>query len=421
MARRGEHAAEEEIGGSGIRGAGAFARAAPVYWLSVYPQVCAELAWQRRRAEAIPDPRLRRTALRVLASKRSNVDGAAAFAAFAPAARRAAVIRAQVAFQSVYDYLDALTEQPHPDPIANSRRLHGALIAAVAPRAAAAEAEARLRAEPAATVTATASVAAAVDAATAEDAAAAEDATAEDGADGRGAPAEDDGGYLQGTVQRCRAALRELPSYEAVRSSASRLASHIVGYQTYNVGGGAVPRAALADWARAHTPEGSGIHWWEAAASAGSSLGLFALIAMAARPEVTAAQATAVEEAYFPWIGALHSLLDSLIDRAEDEASGQHPLIEHYGRPDQIAAGLRSLARESIRRAAALPDGPSHAAILASMAALYLAEREAADPQARRARAEVLQALGGLTAPAMAVMRMRMLLRADSPRRDPVQ
>ncbi len=395
MATGGEQPAEEEIGGiagaSGIRGAAAFLRAAPVYWCAVYPQVCAELAWQRRRAEAIPDPRLRRTALHVLQSKRSNVDGAAAFAAFAPAARRAAVIRAQVSFQSVYDYLDALTEQPHPDPIANSRRLHGALTAAVAPRVSGSP--------------------------TAAGRLALEDRFAPPDHAGHGVPveAEDDGGYLRENVERCRTALRALPSYEVVRASAIRLASHIVGYQTYNVGGGAEPRAALAGWARARTPRGSDIHWWETAASAGSSLGLFALIAMAARPGATAAEATAVEQVYFPWIGALHSLLDSLIDRDEDEASGQHPLIEHYGRPDQIAAGLRRLARESSRRAAALPDAASHTAILASMAALYLADREAAGPRARRARGEVLQALGGLTAPAMAVMRMRMLLRGERP------
>lgn len=348
----------------------AFTRAAPIYWCSVYPEICADVARRRRRAEAIPDSSLRRAALSALASKRMNVDGAAAYACFVPAgARRAAAIRAQLAFQSIYDYLDVLTEQPHADPIESSRTLHNALLAALRPRAC--------------------------------------------GSDGfydvLRAGGADDGGYLRQMVQSCGAALGELPSYATVRASAERLTRHIVDYQSFNVGDGAPQRRALSGWARQATPADASVSWWETAAAAGSSLGLFALIAIAARPEVGAAQALAIEHAYFPWIGALHSLLDGLIDLPEDLASGQQTLIGHYGDAEQIAAGLHRLAREARRRAATLPDAEIHLAILAAMASIYLAEPASRAPHARRARAEVLAAIGGLSAPAMAVMRLRRL------------
>jgi tetraprenyl-beta-curcumene synthase len=349
-----------------------FMRAAPTYWGSVYPRVRREIECQRQRAVAIPDPELRRIALSVLHTKRANIDGAAAFAAFVPRRHRAAVIRAQVAFQSLYDYLDVLTERPHDDPVRNSRQLHGALTAALDPSA--------------------------------------------QGGDYRAhQAANEDGGYLQDTVERCQAALSALPGYAAVQPSAARLGAHIVEYQSFNVTDASGPREALAQWAGERKPRGSDLRWWETAAAAGSSLGLFALIAMAAQRRPSADEALAVENAYFPWVGALHSLLDSLIDLDEDRESGQPALIAHYGAAEGATAGLRRLAEESRRRVATLPHADRHALMLASMAAIYLVEPRAGDPHACAARGAVLSALGTQAVATMAVMRLRRLALSARP------
>ena len=384
-----------------------FMRAAPSYWGSVYPQVRREVAQQHRRAAAIPEPDLRRVALQALRVKRANVDGSAAFAAFLPRAQRPAVVRAQVSFQALYDHLDVLTEQPHDDPVVNSRRLHGALAAALDP-------------------------------------------SAQGGAYLDHRAVREDGGYLQGSVERCQAALRALPGYAAVQPAAVRLGAYIVEYQSLNLplvpspplagwrgmgneaeasapslaggaeeknGGAQAPHETLERWAAERTPSESGLAWWETAAAAGSSLGLFALMAMAAQPRPSAAEALAVEDAYFPWVGALHSLLDSLIDLPEDRATGQPALIEQYGSSEDAATGLRRLAEESRRRVATLPHADRHALMLASMASIYLAEPQARGPHARAARRAVLKALGGPATATMAVMRLRRLApsrRADA-------
>ncbi|HTA98625.1 MAG TPA: DUF2600 family protein [Solirubrobacteraceae bacterium] len=343
-----------------------FMRAAPAYWGSVYPRVRGEIDSQRQRAAAIPDPELRRIALSVLRTKRANIDGAAAFAAFVPRPRRASVVRAQVAFQSLYDYLDTLTEQPHDDPVTNSRQVHGALTAALDP-------------------------------------------SAHGGDYCAHRAANEDGGYLQGTVERCQSALSALPGYAAVRPSAARLGAHIVEYQSFNVTDAAGPRTALAHWAGGRTPPGSDLAWWETAASAGSSIGLFALIAMAAHPRPSVDEAMAVENVYFPWVGALHSLLDSLIDLPEDRESGQPALIEHYGSAEEAADGLRRLAEESRWRVAALAHPDRHALMLAGMVSIYFAERRAEDPHVRAARRAVLGVLGASSKATMAVMHGRRL------------
>jgi len=101
----------------------------------------------------------------------------------------------------------------------------------------------------------------------------------------------------------------------------------MVSYQSLNLNEAQGDHAELASWACAQTPASTELRWWETAASAGSSLGVYMMIAMAARHAVPAEEATAIEEAYFPWIGSLHLLLDSLVDQQEDRVAGQPSLL----------------------------------------------------------------------------------------------
>jgi tetraprenyl-beta-curcumene synthase len=353
----------------GGRGAGAalaaeFAGAAQRYWLRVFPRVCREVWQWRGRARAIPDPALRRTALENLQTERLNLDGAAAFAAFAPAVRRPAVVRAQVAFQAAYDYVDTLAEQDNPDPVRNGDRLHHALLAALDPALGRIDYYAHH-------------------------------------------VCRDDAGYLDSIVESCRVTLNMLPSFPAVAAPARRAAARIVAYQSFNQGECRGGHVALERWARERKLPGSDLQWWEIAASAGSSLGVFVLIAAAAERSVRAEDAAAIEAAYFPWIGSLHTLLDSLVDRREDVVAGQCSLLDYYASPQDAARRLARLAVESLRQTTALPDGCRHSLVLAGMASHYLSSREAGLPEALLATRSVLAAIGGLAAPAMLVMGVR--------------
>ncbi len=344
--------------------AGEFAGAAQRYWLRVFPRVCREVGQWRGRAWAIPDSVLRQSALENLQAERLNLDGAAAFAAFAPAARRPAVVRAQVAFQAAYDYVDTLAEQDNPDPVRNGDRLHRALLAALDP------APQRI------------------------------DYYAHHAH-------RDDAGYLETLVETCRVALKMLPSFPSVAAPARRAAARIAAYQSLNQGECRGGHVALERWAGEHKLPGSDLQWWEIAASAGSSLGVFVLIAAAAEQAVRAEDAAAIEAAYFPWIGSLHTLLDSLVDRREDAAAGQCSLLDYYASPQDAASGLARLAVEALRQTTALPHGCRHSLVLAGMASHYLSAHEATLPEARLATRSVLAAIGGLAAPAMLVMGVR--------------
>ena len=341
-----------------------FTMAAWRYWLNVFPHVHRELRQWQRRACMIPDHSLRQVALAVQRTKRGNIEGSAAFAAFAPRAHRQAVVRAQLAFQAIYDYVDTLAEQPHANPIRNARQLHSALATAL-------------------------------------------DLDAPSADYYRHHTQHEDAGYLLAILGACHAALNSLPAYPAVAAPARQLAERIVGFQSLNLTQAQGSYHALARWAHQQTPPESGLRWWETAASAGSSLGIFALMASAARPGILPCEATAIERAYFPWIGSLHSLLDNLIDHPEDAAAQQHNLIEHYGSAQETATRLRALALESARQTRTLPRGFQHAIILAGMASHYLSAHEANLPHARPAKAAVLEAIGGLATPNMLVFGLR--------------
>jgi tetraprenyl-beta-curcumene synthase len=344
----------------GLSLSGIFARAALRYWLAVFPRVALELRHWRRRAARIDDPALRRLALDAL-GKRGNMEGAAAFATLVRRRHRRSVVRALVAFQAIYNHADMLAEQPDGDPVGNARALHEALLVALDPGV---------------------------------------DRPAHSA---RGAGCED-GGYLAEMVDRCHVALSRLPSYaSAAATPARRAAARIVAFQSLSLG----ELGELESWARRQAPASGGLEWWETAAAAGSSLGVHALIAAAASPMLRERDVAAIEAAYFPCIGALHSLLDSLVDEAEDAATGQLRLLDCYPSPLQAAAGVRRLAETALTAARELPGGRAHALLVAAMACSYLAAPEASTPGAQAVARAARASVGRVARPMLLVFEMR--------------
>ena len=115
----------------------------------------------------------------------------------------------------------------------------------------------------------------------------------------------------------------------------------------------------------------------------------------------------AIERAYFPWIGALHLLLDSLIDRADDVRAGRHSLVEHYASPRELADRLQAISGKALRAAQALPNSAQHELILAAMASFYLSQPVASSPAGAEARVGILAALGERATLAMWLFRVR--------------
>ena len=273
-------------------------------------------------------------------------------------------MRALVAFQATYDYIDTLAEQPSADPVANGRQLHLALLTALDPDGDHAD-------------------------------------YYEHSATGG------DNGYMENLIDTCRFAFAALPWHAAVAEPALRAAQRMGAYQSLNHVTGADAHGALAHWAAGLTPPGSGLRWWETAAGAASSMTVFALLAAAAQPALGADEVAITENAYFPWIGALHVLLDSLIDLSADSEAGHHSLVDHYASAEEAANRLGGIAGRALSQTEQLPNGVQHTTILAAMSSFYLSAPTTATPAASPATERVLETMGSLAKPTMAVLRAR--------------
>lgn len=341
-----------------------FVLAATRYWMSAFPMAHRQIKNWEKSAHTIPDPTLRTVALTALGTERGNLEGASAFGAFVPRAYRAAVIAATVAFQVAYDYADAVTEQPVGITAASVRQLHQALLVAVTPG----------RAQPTYYVSDESLV---------------------------------DNGYLSSLVGSCQGALARLPSVSVVLPYAQSAVGRIVDYQDHNHGG----HHTFARWAGDLTAvTDTDLRWWETGAAAGSSLLVFALMAAAADSTAGHAHAEALADAYFPWIGALHTMLDSLIDREEDRATDQHNLTLHYQSWDETTNRLRHLTNQAVARARLLPDGDQHLLIIAALIGFYLSAPQADSHRMGTLRGTILSAAGRWGAPAMLVQRSSRIL-----------
>jgi tetraprenyl-beta-curcumene synthase len=324
--------------------------------------------WQRR-ARRIPDPALRGLAQRALQHKAGNLEGACAFAVFAPATQRARAVSALFAFQALCDYLDIVAEQideivdePRVDHARNAAQLHTALPAALAMGSA-------------------------------------------DGDYYAHCPRANDGGYLVELIVACQGALARLPSYRAVATLAHRLAGDAARFQSLNLSERHGGHGELARWASSVRWSGAELYWWEAAA-ANSTPGLLALLGAAARPDLAPREGEAIARAYRPWYEALHTLLDSVVDEAEDFADGQRSLLNYYDSPQHAAERLGLIASEALGAVSGLQNGATHAAILAAMSGFYLCPPPNT-PTGPLASRSVLDVVGVLARPTVLMFRVR--------------
>jgi tetraprenyl-beta-curcumene synthase len=318
-------------------------------------------AW-RRRARTSPDAPLREDALSSLADKRGHSDGAALFWTL-PRTRSTNLLRLLVAYEVIWDFLDSINERGAMAGEANGRRLHLALVDALDCERPVCDYY-RLH------------------------------------------PWQDDGGYLRTLVVSCRAHCAALPSYERVRA---RLRTEAIRAQVLAINHDTDPDrrdANLRAWAADEFPGGCEASWFELTGAASASLTVHVLLALAADELCTESEIVQAHGAYFPWISAATTMLDSFVDQLEDAENGDHSYVAHYPSPALAAVRMRELVRRSLSEVDALRDPERHRLIVACMAAMYLS-KDSAHSRTLRATSWSLVASGGsLTRLLLPVLRL---------------
>jgi tetraprenyl-beta-curcumene synthase len=316
----------------------------------------------RARARAIPSAAIRRDALSAIDHKRGHIDGAGMFATLADQ-RNLNLLRLLVAYEVMWDFLDTANEHGAGAGEANGRQLHLALIDAL-------------------------------------------DAGRPIGDYYRHHPWKDDGGYLKSLVQACRVRAAELPSYERVRPL---LLEEAARAQVLALNHELDPErrdAALRAWAADVAPAYRDASWFELSGAGSASVTAHALFALAAKPRLCAADLAETRRAYFPWIAAATTLLDSYVDQAEDTISGDHSYVAHYRTPEIAARRVGWFLERGLLEARTLQDGERHVLLVACMAAMYLSKDSARTGAHTQTTRTLVRAGGSLTRLLLPILRV---------------
>jgi tetraprenyl-beta-curcumene synthase len=271
-----------------------------------------------------------------------------------PGARSCALLRLLVTYQILWDYLDSIGEHGATAGQANALRLHLALVDALDPERPISDYY-------------------------------------------RYHPSSDDGGYLRALVLACRQCCLLLPSFQRVRPLLIREAAR-VNVQAINHDFNAARReTALREWVAREFPSDYEVQWFELAAAAGANLAIYALFALAANSACEDQGIANTHRAYFPWTGALATMLDSFVDETEDITNGDQCYVAYYRTPELATQHIARLIQRCFHEAHMLRNAEGHKLLAACMVAMYLSKDSARTTDMRARTRHLINAGGSLT------------------------
>lgn len=342
------------------------------YWIEINPQVRRELVAWEKCARRITDPVLREHALAKLSDERLNPEAAALFAVLAPRSQRRRVVSLLVAFQILYDYLDAINEEADGAELRDGLQLHRALTEAVLPERSLSDYYLHH-------------------------------------------PRKEDARYLDALTRTCQSIAVSLPSIGECEDALARATVRCGAAQSHNHAAVLHGESPLVSWSLAQAGGRDQYLWWELAAGGIACLGVHALLACAANPRSSERDADEVDAAYFPSICALSALLDSLADYHRDGDAATHNFIAHYRDSGQAAQRLVAIASDAARGIERLPRARRHALILAGICAYYLSNDSVHEGFPAPAAESLMRHAGWVAMPLLVMMRARRRLRASGP------
>lgn len=319
----------------------------------VFPAVDTELAHWRAKAAGGTHRELVKQAGASIRDKRFHAQGGSVYALAGGGFNRD-LVRLIVALQTISDYLDNLCDRAGCLDRAAFRRLHESMPAAVDPGRETVDYYDRY-------------------------------------------PYRDDGGYLEALVAQCRQVVQTLPSYDAAKADVARLIGLYSDLQVYKHTHFADREPLLTAWFEPYRRRYPDLYWWEFAAAAGSTLGMFALFAAASRPHLNGAEVKQISRAYFPWVAGLHILLDYFIDQEEDRKAGDLNFVGYYRDARHCRDRLLLFVRRALESVSGLPRPHFHRTVVKGLLALYLSDPKVSRQNLDWAARDLIRAAGGDT------------------------
>ena len=308
----------------------------------------------KRLAQKIPDAELRRQAQLSIATKTFHCEGGSIYGLLAGNKYKEA-IKFIVAYQTISDYLDNLCDRSTSHKAEDFQALHEAMLHALTPGAQLSPYY-RFRKE------------------------------------------QDDSGYLTSLVNTCQAVLRNLPYYKIAAADLLELATYYCDLQVHKhvYNGERLPR--LQEWFANNEKSFPEMTWYEFAACAGSTLGIFCIVAHLFNDNTSAGLISKIKKAYFPWVQGLHILLDYLIDQEEDRAGHDLNFCSYYPDNELLAKRLIHFYRQAQQSIAGLPNPEFHRLINRGLLSIYLSDNKVSQQKEVRKIARKLLSIGGAKA-----------------------
>lgn len=298
----------------------------------VLPKVHGELAKWQEKAKLIPNDELRKQALASIETKTFHCEGGSIYGILAEE-KSADVIRFIVAYQTISDYLDNLCDRSTSLDPEDFRSLHNAMLDALTPGALPKDYY-QYRNE------------------------------------------QDDGGYLQALVKTCQEVLSCIPHYENIYECNLELAEYYCDLQVHKHVRKEDRVPLLEAWFESHRKKLPEMDWFEFSACAGSTLGIFCIVAYARNNGLSLERAKQIKSSYFPWVQGLHIMLDYFIDQEEDRKGGDLNFCFYYENEEQLQKRLEYFATEADKSIRTLPDYHFHYFINKGLLAIYLADEK---------------------------------------------
>ena len=316
----------------------------------IIPTVHRYLHHWKERASQIPNPELRQQALMSINTKTFHCEGGAIYGMLAKEYSDE-LIRFIVAYQTISDYLDNLCDRSTSLNPEDFRALHESIFHALTPGVECVNYY-RFRKE------------------------------------------QEDGGYLKELVITCQDVLA-LTDYQQISSAVHELADYYCNLQVHKhvQVPERVPR--LKSWFKLHQHNLPEMSWYEFSACAGSTLGIFCIVAYAFHEDCSEDFICQVKNSYFPWVQGLHILLDYFIDQEEDRIAGDLNFCFYYKDRKEMLKRFTHFIKEADKSVAQLPDTKFHQMINQALLGIYLADEKVRRQKDVQAMAKQLIRIGG--------------------------
>ncbi len=190
---------------------------------------------------------------------------------------------------------------------------------------------------------------------------------------------------------QCRLQLAVLPSFKQAAPKIKKYMQLYIDLQSYRHYPASVSKETLKNWCGSYLMRYPEISEWEFCAAADSFLGIAAMYAAASRPGISGEEITLLDEACFPWLSGLCSLLDAAINFRTTGNTETHNFFSYYKNLKECEDRILYFTEKAEKACMKLKESSLYIRLLKTMTALYLTHPEAEFAMLRLATSNILK------------------------------